>query len=397
MSHSKTIPTLTISADFNDESDGHNIHEKWKRAASSYLATLEGFRLVSPYLLVPPGDRFVMEPPPQVGGRITESLLREHEKMYVKYIHDVEAQLQALHSVLWSMMGKVAKAALDHHPLTSKHDLKTPNHKKVRHFLKAIFLICTSPQGVSAERASVLAIRALVSSTMKEDDSLDDYLGTIESRNRASTGYGAPLSEKQLVVIAVDGLCADFAYHKGALIQALHVTNGSLPVTMADLRDTLLKIDANRPSGSVSAFAIRVDRKPKTHSKGDGKGQEDKDQVIGRLTAERDKLKKQVDSKENFINDLKEQVRKLRKRADDEVDSNRRGRGRASSPPPSSRDGKRAEKKVKFERREGGSEQDEEKQRKFQAGHNNKNVVPDSVKAFALKQAAEEDGWSSEE
>lgn len=230
-----------------------------------------------------------------VGKEITESLLAEYQRSYVKYTLEVDTQLSSLSTLLWAMMGQVATFALELHPLVQKYDLKTPGHKFIRHLIKAIFLVCTEQSGVPEARAAVQSLRALVNSKQKPGDSLDTFFSMVKSRNIAADSHGVQLTEQQLVVVSMDGLLPEYSYHTSTLNQALHVTGGSLPRDLADLRSTLQKIDNTRPSGVVSAFSANLNKRGKPQGKDEGKSTiEAKDKYIEVLKAERDKLKTQL-------------------------------------------------------------------------------------------------------
>ena len=304
-----------------------------------------------------------------------------HLADHLKTVRKLEDQLMSLHGFIWQALGPNTKAALECHPMMNVYDLKEPKSDTVHHLLKAIFLVCTSPEGITEEQRVIDAMHSLVTSEMETPSDLEAFFRKVESRAESLSDCGLEVGEKEMVVVATRGLNGPFARHKDVLMQAANVSGNGLPTSLAALRAAIVRID--NTSNETSAFSVQTGRGAKQPGKGSSGGGgggstlEQKEKLIENLKSEKERMKKQLSAKDKVIADLREEISELKKKSakpdgrgseDDRRKDDRGGRDRRPSKrEEGGRD--RPGKKARFQ-----PDPEKGNQRQLPAGSGGKNV-----------------------
>lgn len=389
MSLSKPLPTapgmLEMSFDPTTFGNNRNLYLRHMRSTSAHLSQLDNYRYVASLLLKKPGTKFVYDPAPVLGADVSEEDLPEYKKNHVKYRLEAKAQLRSLHSYIWGFLGPATTGKLKAHALVLDNDLHLPSSEQVHTLLKALFLVCTTQDGVSEARMKVMAMRDFVTVKQEGDEPLAEFLDRLESLVETLKDHGYAISDEEMTLAAIEGLNHKLTSHKSAILHAATVSTTGLPKTFSALNESIQKIDANLVNGGgISAFAVQSGKGGKPPAKTGGQPKEyvgDEARYIATLKSDRDRLQKQVQAKDKVISELREENAKLKGKADEAADR-KRGRDRERSPPVRG-DRHDDKKKVRFEPRKSEKyDTDNEEQRKLPAGKGGKNQ-PRPIKAMS--------------
>lgn len=398
MSNSKATLSapLTLELSFDQKSFGDNraAYHAFMKRASAELAKLEHFKYVADFLNKRAGTKFAKNPPPKLSAEITEDLLPDFKKSYVKYCIDVKDQLERLYVFIWECLGPNTRARLEANALVLTNDLKVTDGSKIHDLLLALFTVCITQVGVEDQVAKIAALRNLVN-VKQGDESFATYIVNTKSKQDSVVDLGYNISEAEVVYAILDGANSTLAPHRSAILSAASASAKGLPTTISELNTVIQKVDANFVNGGgVSAFAVQVDKGSKRRIE-ERPAQKD-DRAFEACKNEKEKLKKQVAAKDKIIAELREENRKLKGKADEADVRGRRdrdnGQGRDRSPPP--RDDRRGGKKVKFEGRVGNDGKDS--QRRFPPGHGGKNQPTGKTPTKAIKAMSSRSGHATD-